>query len=180
MLRLNHSPFPISHSRRISAFTLIELLVVLVIIGVLAATLTLAIGSGGGERQLEREAEQARALIGYACEQAELGGREIGVSLNGSGYRFSRLERDLWIAIADGELRTRAWHAGTTAALLRDGHRVEVAAQFPDKPQLVCFSSGELTPFRLELGLGDVRTRYRLDGNPDGSVALAALNADAH
>lgn len=178
MLRSADSRFPVPDSRT-SGFTLIELLVVLVILGVLAATLTLAIGSSGGERQLEREAEQARALIGYACEQAELSGREIGVSLNTAGYRFSRLERDLWIGFTDGELRTRTWLAGTAAALTRDGHGVEISTQFPDKPQLVCFSSGELTPFRLELGLGDVATRYRMDGNPDGDIALEAVKANA-
>jgi general secretion pathway protein H len=163
------------HSRLAAGFTLIELLVVIVILAVLAATLTLAIGSAGGERQLEREAEQARALIGYACEQAELSGREIGISLNNGGYRFSRLERDVWQGFGSGELRPRTWHAGTASKLTRDGRGVEIAAQFPDKPQLLCFSSGELTPFRLELGIGDVAAHYRVDGNPDGNVTLAAV-----
>jgi len=166
---------PHPQSRRSRGFTLIELLVVLVIIGVLWATLTLAIGSAGGERQLEREAEQLRALVGYACEQAELSGREIGISLNGAGYRFSRLERDVWLAFGSGELRARTWAAGTTARLARDGNGVEIAAQFPDKPQLLCFSSGELTPFELDLGIGDVAARYRLDGSPDGNVNLVAV-----
>lgn len=162
---------------RPSGFTLIEILVVVVILGVLAAALTLAVGVGGGERQLERQAEQVRALLGYACEHAELSGREIGVSMNTSGYRFSRLERDVWMAFRDGELRPRAWLANSSATLSRDGQRVEIALQFPEKPQLLCFSSGELTAFELEFRLPENSARYRLDGRPDGAVTLAVVNA---
>ena len=169
----------IANPRASHGFTLIEILVVVVILGVLAAALTLAVGVGGGERQLARQAEQTQALVGYACEQAELTGREIGVSLNSFGYRFSHLERDDWQAFRDGELRPRAWIANTGATLSRDGHDVEIAAQFPDKPQLLCFSSGELTPFTLDLGLPDLAQHYRLDGQPDGTVVLAAVNPHA-
>jgi general secretion pathway protein H len=170
---------PATNNRQPSGFTLIEILVVIVILGVLAAALTLAVGVGGGERQLERQAEQVQALVGYACEQAELSGREIGVSMNTSGYRFSHLERDDWKAFREGELRPRAWLANSAAALSRDGHRVEIAAQFPDKPQLLCFSSGELTAFELELRLPENATRYRVNGQPDGTVALATVNLRA-
>ena len=168
-----------SNSRIPRGFTLIEILVVVVILGVLAAALTLAVGVGGGERQLERQAEQVQALVGYACEQAELTGHEIGVSMNTSGYRFSRLERDDWKAFREGELRPRAWLVNSAATLSRDGHRVEITAQFPDKPQLLCFSSGELTAFELELRLPENSVRYRLDGGPDGSVTLAVVNPRA-
>jgi general secretion pathway protein H len=167
---------PVTNNRQPSGFTLIEVLVVVVILGVLAAALTLAVAGAGGERQLEREAEQARALIGYACEQAELSDREIGISLNDRGYRFSWLNRDRWDTFVDGELRPRSWLADGTAALARDGHVVEIVEQFPDKPQLLCFSSGELTPFLLDLGLSDLAQRYRLQGQPDGSVMLATVN----
>ena len=160
-------------------FTLIEILVVIVILGVLAAALTLAVGVGGGERQLERQAEQVQALVGYACEQAELTGREIGVSMNTSGYRFSRLERDDWKAFREGDLRPRTWLANSAAALSRDGHGVEIAEQFPEKPQLLCFSSGELTAFELELRLPENATRYRVNGQPDGTVTLATVNSRA-
>ncbi len=162
-----------------SGFTLIEILVVMVILGVLAAALTLAVGVGGGERQLEREAEQTQALLGYACEQAELTGREIGISINTSGYRFTHMESDTWLAFTDGELRPRKWLTGSSATLSRDGHGVEIAVPFPDKPQLLCFSSGELTPFQMSLGLGDVAQRYQLNGQPDGTVKLAVVDARA-
>jgi general secretion pathway protein H len=159
---------------RARGFTLIELLVVVVILGVLAAALVLST-AGSGERRLEREAERLRTLVAYACEQAELRGREIGVSLNRTGYRFSEFDRDSWVGFREGELRPRDWLTGTAALLSRDGRMVEVADAYPDKPQLLCFSSGELTPFRLELGLGEIAVRYRLDGTPDGAVAVTTV-----
>jgi len=160
-------------------FTLIELLVTVVILAVLAGVLTLAVGSAGGERQLAREAEQARALIGYACEQAELSGRSIGLSLNARGYRFSRLAGADWQPISRDELRPRVWLDGTQAHLRRDDNDVQIAADFPDRPQLACFSSGELTPFQLELRLADTPRFYRMNGAADGSVALAAVDPHA-
>ena len=169
----------IANLRPARGFTLIEILVVVVILAVLAGALTLAVGGVGGERQLARQAAQAQALIGYACEQAELSGREIGLSLNDRGYRFSRLDRSGWLPLSTDELRPRLWLVGTLPTLTRDGHRVDIAADFPDKPQLVCFSSGELTPFRLELGLTGLPQRYRLDGQPDGSVVLTTVDAHA-
>ena len=99
------------------------------------------------------------------------------MSVSTSGYRFSYQEQDAWTAFSDGELRQRKWLHGGKASLSRDGHGIEIVAQFPDKPQLLCFSSGELTAFQLDLSLGDVAQRYRLDGQPDGTVKLLAVDS---
>jgi general secretion pathway protein H len=161
-------------------FTLIELLVVVVIVAVMAGALTLAIGGVGGERKLAYQAEQTQALIRYACEQAELTGRNIGISLKRDGYRFSQFERQDWMPFGPGELRARNWLDTTDASLGRDGRLVTIASEYPEKPQLVCFSSGELTPFVLDLRLSDLPTRYRLDGQPDGDIKIASINDRAH
>ncbi|MEP6483471.1 MAG: type II secretion system minor pseudopilin GspH [Rudaea sp.] len=167
------SRFPIRGSR---GFTLIELLVVVVIVAVMAGALTLAIGGVGGERKLAYQAEQTQALIRYACEQAELTGRSIGLSLKRDGYRFSQFERQDWVAFGPGELRARNWLDTTNAFLSRDGRRVTIAPDYPEKPQLVCFSSGELTPFVLDMTLSDLPIRYRLDGQPDGDIKIASID----
>jgi general secretion pathway protein H len=151
-------------------FSLIEILVVLVILAITVVAVTLAISGAGGERQLARDAERLRALVAYACEQAELGGREIGLSFASDGYRFSRGDHADWVPVSDGELRARKWSVNPRVLLTRAGHAVDVAAGFPDKPQLVCFASGELTAFRLDLALPDSTTHYRVEGLPDGSV----------
>ncbi|HEX6834235.1 MAG TPA: type II secretion system minor pseudopilin GspH [Rudaea sp.] len=165
---------------RARGFTLIEILVVVVILAVLAATVTLAIASAGGERQLELQANRLRELIVYACERAELTGRSIGIAIDKEGYRFKRLDRDLWVTMRDGELRPRTWGEQTTPTLTRDGHRVEDDPKATDnKPELICFDSGELTPFRLDLAMPDLARRYRIDGAPDGKVDVAAFDARA-
>jgi general secretion pathway protein H len=170
---------PMHLSSRHGGFTLIELLVVVVIVAVIAGALTLSIGGAGGERQLAHQAEQAQALIGYACEQAELTGRNIGLSFATDGMRFSQLESDDWVTIRSSELRQRSWLDGTSSKLTSDDHQVQIASVYPDKPQLVCFSSGELTPFRLELTLADLPIIYRLDGQPDGDVKITTVNTRA-
>jgi general secretion pathway protein H len=170
----------VNSSLRQAGFTLIELLVVVVIAAVIAGALTLSIGGAGGERQLAHQAEQAQALIGYACEQAELTGRNIGLSFATDGIRFSQLESADWVAIRTTELRQRSWLDGMSSKLTSDDHQVQIASAYPDKPQLVCFSSGELTPFRLELALADLPIIYRLDGQPDGDVKITTVNTRAH
>src|SRR5215469_6861662 len=117
-------------STAMRGFTLIELLVVVVILAVLAGALTLAMGGLGGERQLEREARRTQAMIGYACEQAELVGRDIGMSIDRRGYRFSRRNGDAWLPVENDELRPRNWLSGTQTALSSDGHAIVVGDDY--------------------------------------------------
>ena len=166
-------PWPPLHT----GFSLIEILVVTVILAVVAATVTLAIAGAGGERQLARDADRIAALVGYACEQAELSGRDIGLSLSRGGYRFSRSEHADWLLLRDGELRPRKWGTNAVVSLTRDGNSVGVGDEFPDKPQLACFSSGELTAFRLELALADAAARYRVEATQDGKLVTSSVDS---
>ena len=167
-----HSLFPIPCSRLLRGFTLIEILVVVAIVGVLALALTLSVAASS-DRQLEGAAERFSALLGHACEQAELRGREIGVALGAGGYTFQRLDGDAWQSLADhAELRARSWPPGLGIGITREGRPLSLASPDEDTvPQLVCFSSGELTPFVLELALGDSDARYRVEGHGDGRLS---------
>jgi general secretion pathway protein H len=139
--------------------------------------LTIAIG-GSSERQLANESDRFQALLAHACSEAELGGREVGVVLAADGYAFRRLDGAQWRAFgSDDELRDRHWLAGLRFQLLRDGRAVELASGDQSAPQLVCFSSGELTPFVLTFALGDAPTRYRLRGSDDGAIVSDRLES---
>ena len=158
-------------------FTLIEVLVVVVILAVLAAAVSMSLAGSGGERQLQREAERIEALLRFACERAELSGLQVGLNFSADGYGFSQTGREGWRPIKEGELRARRWNGALNAALSRDGIRVDLSTPTPERPHLACFSSGELTPFRLDLSIADLPALYRLEGAPDGTLKLERRNA---
>jgi general secretion pathway protein H len=164
-----------SHRFGSPGFSLIELLVVVVIVAVLALAVTLSV-AGGAERQLERETDRFEGLVRLACEKAEQTGREVGVSVGIGGFSFQRLAGDKWQdADAEGELRQRPWLDGVRVALAREGHSVDLAAR-DTPPQIVCFSSGEMTPFALTLALGDAKP-YRITGSEDGTTKRDRVEA---
>ncbi len=171
-LRYSGGPIPV-----IVGFTLIEILVVVVIVAVLALAVTISIATVGGERQLARESERVQALIVHACTEAELTGREIGVRISHSGYAFTLLGFDGWIASErKDELRARTWLPGMQVALYRDGREMRLAEDESQPPQIVCFSSGELSPFILSLNLGDVPKRYEVRGQVDGRIDIEPVD----
>ncbi|MBN8482548.1 MAG: GspH/FimT family pseudopilin [Xanthomonadales bacterium] len=151
----------------------------LAIVGVLALAVVIGIDAAGGERQLQREGERFQALVTHACERAELGGRSVGVRVDANGFAFAMLGFDGWMADErDGELRPRRWLQGLAAELRRDGRVLGVdAADDAAGPQIVCFPSGELTPFTLRLGLGSTPGTLDVNGRPDGRVELARSGA---
>ena len=156
-------------------FSLIELLVVVVIVAVLALAVTLSV-AGSAERQLLRETDRFEGLVHLACEKAEQSGREIGVDVGTGGFSFRQLAGDKWQdADAEGELRARAWLDGVRVALSREGRSVDLGTR-DAPPQIVCFSSGEMTPFALTFALGDAKPD-RVTGNDDGTTKRDRVEA---
>lgn len=157
--------------RRTAGFSLVETLVVVAIVGVLALAATLALSGAGGERQLDEASHRFAGLVAFACERAELAGRDIGTVLTRDGYRFDRLDGDAWRALAGtSELRARQWPDSSIVTLARDGRPVELATRDDAQPQVICRASGAMTPFVLTLALPSVAVKYRVDGAADGTV----------
>lgn len=150
-------------------FTLIEVLVTVVILAVMASVLVLSVGAGDEEQVLRREAERLQARIGYACERAELGGREIGLHLRAGGYAFSAMQSEGWRFIEDDVALKRAALPDGLSLLADDD---ELEAAFGEQPQFLCFASGEATPMAIEFAAGAQATRWRIDVALDGATLL--------
>jgi len=184
MTCLNHSDRRIafafrlpSSAARAGGFTLIELLVVLVIIGILVSFATLAIGDDR-ERLVHEEAHRIAALLEMAGDEATLHGRELGLQLWRTGYRFMFLvpQQDgpaQWLALErDHLLRPREFHPALTPQLVLEGLPQPLPADMPDDgaPQLLQLSSGERTPFLLRLSADNGRIVREIEAGPLGPV----------
>jgi len=163
----------ISHITQINragsrAFTLIELLVVVVIITVISAVALLSIGILGDDRDLQREVRRLSSLIELANDEAAIQGRDYGLEIMESGYRFVEYDPLLnqWYEmIGDDFLRPRQVKEGLEFELTIEDHRVlldesaaeterdEVDTNLTDDyiPHILIMSSGDVSPFELRL-----------------------------
>ncbi|WP_043243345.1 type II secretion system minor pseudopilin GspH [Pseudomonas solani] len=142
-------------------FTLIELLVVLVIIGCLVGLAVLSTGVAGPSRELNNEAERLAGLIGVLVDEAVLDNREYGLRLDADGYRVLRFDeaKARWQEVGEENHKLPAW---AELKFELEGAALALPSPVADDdekpkeqlraPQLLILSSGELSPFRLELG----------------------------
>ena len=149
-------------------FTLIELLVVAVIITLISAVALLSLGVLGDDRNLQREVRRLSSLIELANDEAAIQGRDYGLEIMQSGYRF--VEFDPWLnqwyeMIGDDFLRPRQIEEGLEFELFIEDHRVLLDANAAETdreeneraltedyiPHILIMSSGDVSPFELRL-----------------------------
>lgn len=144
--------------RRVAGFTLIEILVVLVVVGLLAAIAVVNLGGGQERRQLENEVRELYLLMQTASEQAVVNNQELGLILTDDGYRFVIYsdKDDDWVAQGERLFSPRTWPGWlvTTPIIDNDLPRLARSEQVT-RPDIVFFSSGEITPFELEFTIKD-------------------------
>lgn len=135
-----------------AGFTLIELLVVIVVVGVLAGVVVVGFVGADKERELQTEARRLALLIELARDEALQRNEEWGVYIDEDGYGFAVYEenRQRWTEQERGRFRGRTVQqmrlAVTVDELVPPGQ--EDVESFP---QIIIFSSGEQTPFTIEV-----------------------------
>lgn len=153
---------------------------VVVIIAVLAGLATLATG-GGEVRTLRSEAKRLQQLLLFAMEEAGYRYQQYGFLSDEQEYRFLRYdsERNRWEAIEEAAFGPHPLPDSLELRLRIEGELLELPAIGKDgdhktekstaQPQLLILSSGEITPFTLELTLASTDLKNAL---------LARLSSD--
>lgn len=151
-------------------FSLIEILVVVVIIGIVASIAILSLNLLGDDRDLQTEARRVVSLLEVAQDEAMMQGREFGLEVMSSSYRFVEYDpfTNQWgELLGDDIFRMRQLPEGVEFDLLLEEQRVQLDADpaafeppedRPDRdpsrtyaPHILIFSSGDLTPFELHI-----------------------------
>ncbi len=112
-----------------AGFTLIEVMVVLVIMGVMATSLSIGLDSLRG-RDADQALKRLRLVLEATADRAVVRGRPIALELLSDGYRFSALDPDdNWRPLNDPPVFTeKALPAGLAWGGLRLGGSSETGA----------------------------------------------------
>ena len=155
---------------------------VAVIVGIIVTFATLSVDVGGADRRAEEAAQRFRLLASLAREQAILESRQLALVVEPDGYRFERLDGERWRPLDDNKsLRPRHLDADLSMRLTLDGEPLKLGADKEGAeaaPRVLFLSSGEVTPFEVELRGGGQAWRVRSDGfgtlSLDGPLEPAA------
>lgn len=177
--------------RSASGFTLIEILVVVIIIATIVSMALLSMGLVGDDRELDRERKRFAAILEVVQDEAMLQGREFGVELMRSSYRFVELEplTRQWVEVqGDDLLRMRQLPDGMEFDLyveekpvilefdpgeLEDPDDEDMGGRIENfEPHLFLFSSGEATAFELRLRRDALDQELVLRGDILGDIEL--------
>ena len=151
-------------------FTLIESLVVIVIVATIVSMALLSVGIGGEDAELDKERMRLASLVETVQDEALLQGREFGIEVMKSSYRFVEFDplTRQWAEVPGDELyRLRYLPEGLEFELFIDEKRIRLDTDpkkldDPDKamlsqgakpyvPHLFVFASGESSVYEIRL-----------------------------
>jgi general secretion pathway protein H len=161
-----------------AGFTLIEILVVVFIIGVTLGFATLSLSGRAVDDKAEEEAQRMLQIFRLARDEAGMTGLELGWLATHDGYRFLALAEQGWAPYGDRS----PLHSRTLEKPLQLTVKVEdlpiKADPKRDSPQILFLSSGEVTPFSVDIGAPGLEVVYSVSGNLLGQLELKRVSAD--
>ena len=135
---------------RNSGFTFLELLVVVTMVAILTGTVVLGFAGADVQQETKGIAQRFAYRVELARQQALQRNREWGVFVEERGYRFAEFNPELAEWVERGAPFSHPTLPGyLTLELETEGLGELPFADGEDLPQLLVFSSGEITPFTM-------------------------------
>ena len=167
-----------------AGFSLIEILVVVVIISLMTAIATLAIGDSQAER-MKHKSEQIAAVIDYAQERAIFNSDELGIYFTNNSYAFYELSGSTdkdgkrkaeWKSINnDKVLSERSLPDGLVFEVFLEGIKIVLAKKEKIKPHVYILSDGSVTPFEVII-TDNIDHSHNLKVAENGEYEFKAIN----
>ena len=134
-------------------FTLLEILVVLTILAILTGTVMLNFTGSDQEQMLKGAAERMAMRVELARQRALTRNREWGMYVEEDGYRFAEFdpEEGVWVEQVGRPFAQNDIPERVTLSLEVEDLGALPELEDEDLPQVILFSSGETTPFTVDL-----------------------------
>ncbi|MGI4733328.1 MAG: prepilin-type N-terminal cleavage/methylation domain-containing protein [Janthinobacterium lividum] len=142
-----------------NGFTLLELMIVMAIMGLAAATVSLALPDPKG--RLADEALLFGNRVRAAHDAAIVAARPVSVWVSPGGYGFDQRTGASWVSMSDAALRVAQWREGTHALVVDPGGR-----------ERVTFDETGLADRPVDIPLTRGRYRQHVRVAVDGSVRI--------
>ena len=171
----------IQTGQRGRGFTLLELLVVIAIVAVLMGTVIVGFTGADEERRLRTVAEDIQRRLELARQNAVQRNREWGVHVQDNSYRFTEFDPQsgIWVTQAQRPFATAGDVPRIEFDVEIEGFDVGLfGTSDPEEelPDIVFFSSGEVTPFTWALVPDWGTMPWMLSS--DGLAAVTAERSD--
>ena len=151
-------------------FTLIEILVVVVIISITMGFALMAFGDFGNKRRMLVSAEQFTHDIKLVQQQALLEGSVLGIAFNQQSYNvLTYSQTNGWQPFKARRLHARSFPKGVHIHLEKNQKK-----RF--NPDIVINTSGELSPFTLQLSTSSTSI-VKIIGKIQGDVSITSATS---
>ena len=134
-------------------FTLIE---VLIVVALIAITMRLVLPDNFGVSQrlkIQNLAEDLQNKIELARDKAVQQNQEWGLEIDSDSITFSTLDmlNQQWIPLGVPPFKEFRFSDKASIALNVENHSLPIRYESKDLPNLIIFSSGEVSPFQIEI-----------------------------
>lgn len=168
-----------SRTGNVRGFTLLEILVVLVIVGIVVTFAVLSISGKSQEARMASAADRLQAVFKLASDEAIVRNLQLGLRVQDHSYRFLRLnDQNHWVTYTnDQPLRPHRVAQDIDLHVFVQGLKADIPGQgsggakaSDNAPQAVFLSSGEATPFTLEVHASGVSSFYQVNVDMNGKI----------